>query len=158
MQIREFIESDSEQLLLCIIELQEHERALEPLHRHGSEMAEEYFAFMRQQCLQKKGKIFVAVIDEALVGFSCVWFEEQFEEILAYPTRSAYISDLIVTQKSRGKGVGSSLMARAEAYAIEHDTPLLKIGVLSRNQSAVELYRKLGYRDYAITLVKKIGP
>lgn len=157
VDIREFTEADTEQVLSCIVALQEHERMVEPLHRPGYEMAEEYLAFLQMQCLSCEGKIFVAVLNEALVGFSSVWIEEQFEEILTEPMRAGYISDLVVLKKFRGAGIGPALMGKAEAFLIEQGVGLVKVGSLSRNPAAANLYRKLGYRNYSVTHLKSLS-
>ena len=55
---------------------------------------------------------------------------------------------------SRGS---SALLQRAEAYARERGMTVLRINVLAKNEVAGQLYRTLGFSDYRIQLLKRLG-
>lgn len=56
-----------------------------------------------------------------------------------------YLDDLAVTGKYRNKGIGTSLIKRAEEYAKEIHLTTLYLHVEKTNVSALRLYQKLGY-------------
>lgn len=148
--------ADEGALLVLLEELQEHERQFESNHRPGPEMARDYLPYLKQQCLENDGTILVAEFDGAIVGLLCVWRRQQLDEHMSQPFEIAYVSDLIVSKSQRRHGVGTRLLDEAEAYARAHDLRMVKIGSLSRNFHAKELYRKRGFRDYSIQLVKDL--
>ncbi len=141
----------------CMLELQAHERRLEELHREPEAMAREYLAHLESECRSKDGKWFVALDGEQIVGFICVWCREQLDEYMSEPLECAYISDLVVLAEHRRRGIGPALVEYAENYAKERGISLIKIGSLARNNLSMDLYRRLGYRDYAVQFVKKLA-
>ena len=59
---------------------------------------------------------------------------------------------LMVQQKHRGKGIGTSLLKEAEAWAVKRGLEYIELGVLAGNFSAEGLYEKMGYRDTQKTM------
>ena len=58
----------------------------------------------------------------------------------------------------RGHGVGTRLIAVIEQYARERGYKTVMIGALAQNTRVKGLYNRLGYRDYAVRLRKKLAP
>lgn len=63
---------------------------------------------------------------------------------------NAYIANVSVDDKQRGRGLGKQLMVRAEEFARERGARRLELEVFARNKIAVELYRKLGYETEGV--------
>ena len=66
-----------------------------------------------------------------------------------------YWDDLSVTEKKRGNGIGTSLMHKAEDYAMELGLEDILFHVEKTNTTALRLYERLGYkifRDYGNTM------
>ncbi|MCD6142278.1 GNAT family N-acetyltransferase [Candidatus Bipolaricaulota bacterium] len=59
--------------------------------------------------------------------------------------RQAYILDIVVRPDRRGQGIGTKLMEKAHEYAREKGLRYIGLTVASGNESALNLYRKLGY-------------
>ena len=57
--------------------------------------------------------------------------------------RSAHVSEVWVDERHRGKGIGSALLNKAEAYAAERSCT--RIHLETRSDAARRLYKKLGY-------------
>lgn len=60
--------------------------------------------------------------------------------------RIGFISDLVVTKTERGHGIGKALIAAAENYFIQNGCEYMQLEVFAPNVSALELYKKLGFR------------
>lgn len=142
----------------CIVALQEFERTLEPALPKGEAMADAYLAFLFDRCAAAAGRVFVAEVDRAVVGFVGVLAEvppaEPDEEQAPY----AYVSDLVVLPTYRRRGIGRALLDRAEAFARERGARMLRVAVLAKNRPAGELYRSLGFSDYVVQLSKMLSP
>ena len=68
--IREYEpDRDRDRLRAWIVALQEFERGLEPALPPGEEMADAYLAFLLKRCSTASGRVFVAEVDHAVVGF-----------------------------------------------------------------------------------------
>ena len=57
----------------------------------------------------------------------------------------AKIGLFAVSDRARGKGIGSQLIQTAEYHALKLGAKTLQIGTQSANEAACNLYRKLGY-------------
>jgi len=156
--IREYRpDQDARQLRACFVGLQNFERGLEPALPEGEAVADTYLASMFARCTEWCGKVFVAVVDGVVIGFVSVWAKVPHTELDEAPMAYAYVSDLVVLPTYRGRGLGRALLRQAEAYTRAQGATVLKIGVLTKNVVARQLYRDCGFTDYRVELVKILG-
>ncbi|MGC8873130.1 MAG: GNAT family N-acetyltransferase [Chloroflexia bacterium] len=68
--------------------------------------------------------------------------------LLDQPCRSseAYVSDVAVAPGARGRGIGTCMLQKAEEIARSWGKRALVLDVSARNEGAIRLYRRLGYR------------
>ena len=96
-------------------------------------------------------RIFVAAAPSAVAFLSV--------EVYRGPEAYIYLDDLSVTAAYRGRGIGTSLIRRAEAYAEEIGIRRIVFHVEKSNASALRLYDRLGYTvhrdDGSRALMKK---
>jgi ribosomal protein S18 acetylase RimI-like enzyme len=145
---------DRSQLRACMVELQDFERGLEPGLPEGGVMADRYLANLMERCAATAGRVFVAEEDGAVAGFVGV-----LARVVPAPDEGqayAYVSDLVVLPAYRRRGIGRALLERAEVYAREMGARALRVGVLVKNEAAGRLYRKIGFNDYTIQLLKPL--
>lgn len=155
--IRLFQPDDAAQIARCIEELQDYERELECDRVPGRAIASRYLAELLTTCAEKKGAIFVAVADaEVIAGFACIWLEHEAGTYLSTLVDYAYISDIVVRAPYRGRGIGQALLARAEAYARQVQAHTLRLNVLALNATAQRSYHRAGFRDYELSLLKRL--
>ena len=154
--IREYEASDVEAVRRCIVELQEFERAIDSRLRPGELIADEYWSQVQRRCTDRNGCVFVAEIEAAVVGFVAVLAEEQFTELDDPPGRYALVTDLMVVAPFRGRGIGRRLIERAEAFARSAGVGELRIGVLSANQPARQLYLSAGFAPHLEIFTKPL--
>lgn len=157
MRIREYEERDLPAIRACVMALQDYERALDARMPPGAEMVDAYMTRMLERCRTSKGTIFVGERSGAVVGFVCIWSRVTSDEPNEGPKEYGLVSDLVVLPAFRGRGAGRALLARAEAYAREHDVRWLRVGVLSKNEPALALYARAGYEPYLTYLEKQLG-
>ena len=145
---------DANGLRQCIVELQEFERRLEPSLPDGEAMADRALAFLLEGCARFVGKILVTEEDGALVGFVAVMTRVSPEDPHESPDEYAYISDLVVVERCRGRGLGRILLEHAEAIARESGARRLRVGVLADNRVARQLYEQVGFNDFQVEMMK----
>jgi GNAT superfamily N-acetyltransferase len=136
-------------------ELQDSEKTFDPRIPAGAEVKEPYFRWMTARCRKYSGKIFVAEDDGKAVGFVAVFGR------MKYPTPDdsydyAFISDLVVREPCRGKGLGHLLLSRAEEYARELGISRLQLEVTYDNNRARRLYSFFGFENDSMRLEKKL--
>jgi GNAT superfamily N-acetyltransferase len=153
--IREYRADDATIVRRCVVELQEHERTIDPRLRPGEAMADDHWAHLQTRCVQANGRVFVAELDGAVVGFVTVLAAERFTQFDEPPGTYGLVTDLAVLASHRGRGIGRQLIQRAEAFARAAGASELRIGVLSENVAAHRLYLESGFVPHVEVLTKR---
>jgi ribosomal protein S18 acetylase RimI-like enzyme len=153
--IREYRQDDAAAVRRCVVELQEHERTIDPTLRSGDAMADDHRENLLARCAQSNGRVFVAQLDGAVVGFVCVLAAEAFTALDEPPGTYGLVTDLAVLAEHRGRGIGRQLLQRAEAFARSAGASQVRIGVLSQNVAARRLYLESGFVPHLEVLRKR---
>jgi ribosomal protein S18 acetylase RimI-like enzyme len=82
--------------------------------------------------------VIVAERDGAVAGYALVLFRAG--------TFVARLYSIAVAPEHAGQGVGTALLAAAEAEALAHDCLFMRLEVHARNRDAARLYERAGYR------------
>ena len=98
------------------------------------------------------GKLFVAESLDKILGFIFLELRNDFFN----NDRVVHVCVLAVDEGATGKGVGSTLMKFAESYAQQNDVGQMTLNVFKANLGAQTLYKKLGYQEEIISMIKKI--
>jgi ribosomal protein S18 acetylase RimI-like enzyme len=101
--------------------------------------------------------VFVAVIDQAFVGFvDAVLVEKVDAGAYLAPGLDVYIEEVIVTSDARRRGVGTLLIRAVEEWAKEAGARMVTLDTHVTNESARRLYATLGYREVGVVIVKSL--
>jgi len=148
MIIRDYQGSDAPALRQCVVVLQESERAIDPRLLPGEVIADGYCERIHARCRDTAGRIFVAEENSVVVGFVTVLAREPFTELDDPPGHYAFITDLVVLEPYRSRGIGRLLLEKAEGYAKQMGAKELRIGVLVNNGPARRLYLDVGFQPH----------
>ena len=157
MLIRLLDESnDLTDLRRCAIEIQDFERTMVPTRPSGESICTEYMTQMLDTCKKYAGFILVAIVNEQVAGYVSVFTRMVSHEIIDGNEEFGQIGDLVVLEQFRGRGVGRQLMEEAQELARANGVSDLRIGVLGQNETAISLYRSLGFDVFSLELQKRI--
>ena len=70
--------------------------------------------------------------------------------------RAGYITELIVSQKLRSKGIGQKLINKMEEYFKSINCEYVLVDVFAYNENAFNFYSKKNYHSRMHTMIKKI--
>lgn len=87
---------------------------------------------------------FVAEQASQIIAFITVAVATDSDPLLQ-PMRFARIDSVCVAAHLRGQGIGRSLIARAEHWALDRGASDLRLNVWAFNERALRLYEELGY-------------
>ena len=146
---------DERELRACVVEIQDHHRALEGWPP-GEVIADAYVKWAVERCRVYEGCIFLAEQEGVVLGFVCVLGRVP-GDAPDDPDPCAFITDLLVRDGHRRRGVASALLSHAEAYARACGARRLRLGVLARNTGAAVLYERAGYREYIRVMTKSLA-
>ena len=156
--IREFDPlRDHDAVRSCAIELQDFEREFDPRLPPGEQIADRYLDLMFRRCAEFDGVVLVAEADGAVTGFVSVWTRYRSSEPNDDATEHGLVSDLVVSAKHRGRGIGRALLRAAEARARQAGADTLRVWVKAGNTSALSLYSAEGFENSEIYLEKRLA-
>lgn len=142
-----------------LVELQEY---LASLDKRGVIVLKDnyrdgYFDYLLSECGLHNGKIYLAVKENYAIGMIvCKIFQGGGEdELTTSCPKIGFISDLVVTETERRKGIGKLLIDYAERYFCENGCNYTQLEVFAPNQKAFEMYNKLGFKVNCYYLSKK---
>lgn len=87
-------------------------------------------------------RIFVAYDDETFLGFGACSPDNEIEDCL-------YMDSLHICPESQGKGIGTKLTQRIRDYALDNGYTKMSVCIVRGNDSARDLYLKLGADHYS---------
>ena len=131
--IRQALSSDSAAILSLIKELAEYEKELESVALELSDI--ERYGFGENplfQCL-------VAVSEDRVVGMALY-----YQRFSTWKGPTFHLEDLIVTEASKGQGVGTKLYAEFIKIAHQKGVERIEWNVLDWNTPAIGFYEKSG--------------
>lgn len=140
----------------CLIELQDFERRIDSRMLPGADIADAYIADMFKRCAQGGGRVLIAEVDGEVAGYATILPKVKSDQLEDGNLEYGLISDLIVSEKYRGLGLGKRLLQAAESYAQACKVKYLRIGVLSGNSFAHEFYESAGFSPLFAELEKKL--
>jgi GNAT superfamily N-acetyltransferase len=104
------------------------------------------------------GLMLVAEAEGRVIGHLFLALDEAPPYLAPEYRREAWICDAFIEEAWRGQGAFRAMLALAEAHARAAGCKRLHIGVLAGNDDAERIYRKAGFRNYAIEMVQGLDP
>ncbi len=154
-----YAEADRERVKDLLVELQTY---LASLDDRGvivlkDNYREDYFAYLMGEIGKHEGKMFLARSAEGVLGLVvCKIFQGGGEQdITTSCPKIGFISDLVVTERERGRGIGMALLAAAEKYFAELGCAYTQLEVFAPNTKARRLYEKFGFETNCLYLSKR---
>ena len=161
MKIIEYEEKYFEDVKDLLVELEEYilsidEDNLDQLH---PDYRDKMALLDLEEINDNNGKCYLAVENDKAIGLIMGTIPQYDEnDYLDYkcPKRGE-ITELIVTSKTRSKGVGQALMNKMEDYFKSVDCEYIIVDVFAYNKKGIDFYNKNGYHQRMYTEIKKIN-
>lgn len=119
-------------------------------------------SFVREDAEAKIKSMIAHIADGSAIVYGCLDGDELLGYIWAYRISfrdedRVYVSEVHVSEKCRGQGMGHLLLAAVEAEAREMGVPALSIHAEADNAGAIRLYEREGYRMERVQLRKPLN-
>jgi len=163
LTIRPMRDADRDTVIDLIWQSNRHEAGLDPAGQPFAqdrdterEAATATLESERGEVAEHGGALVVAEEAGAVVGYLC-WLVQDADPFVRAEVRGyGYVADLVVTEEQRGRGIGRRLLAEAEALTRRQGLKRLAIGVLCGNDGAIRTYRRFGFKDFALEMLKAL--
>ena len=160
VKVRGYRESDKAALVTLLEQLLDYQASVDDRKRlrRMPGFGESFARRMLRKVAKKNGRIFVAEAGSEVVGVVIGIVVEQTKEdrLEHIPARFGETLELVVRDGHRGKGIGTTLLRRMEAYFSQKKCNIVGIGLLAANSNAYHLYGSLGYEDRAHYMTKEL--
>ena len=134
LSIRPATRADISLIGQFIRDLAEYERLADSVRFDEAVMADKLFG------ARPYAEVLIGEIDGVAQGFAL--FFHNFSTFEGRP--GIYLEDLFVRPDARGSGLGTALLGRLAALAVERDCARLEWSVLDWNTPAIDFYKALG--------------
>jgi ribosomal protein S18 acetylase RimI-like enzyme len=148
------VESDREAVLSLLLELTAHEAELSHDRATGPETAAACLADDAEKAGETGGAQFVADIEGRVVGYLALQLGRSGPYVHEHWRDHLHIENIVVASGHRKGGIGQALLAEAERFARASDRKVILLGVLPRNYIALAAYRRAGFAELSIEMVK----
>jgi GNAT superfamily N-acetyltransferase len=118
--------------------------------------AEAYYAELQARIAKHQGRILLAEVEGVIAGLMGFALDEDDAYVVEDLRVRGIVTDLIVQEQWRGRGIGQMLLTEAERLTREKGLKRLLIGVLVGNDGAERTYRAFGFKPYVSMLVKEV--
>jgi GNAT superfamily N-acetyltransferase len=98
----------------------------------------------------------VAEDDDKIIGILHAYIRQPPQFALFRDRRYLQIDSMVVDESRRNQGIGSMLLASAEAWAQERGLDRLELNVFDFNRDAVEFYRDRGFHYISHQMYKNL--
>ncbi len=160
MKIIEYEDKYLEDMKDLLVELEEYiisidQDNLDVLHK---EYREKMALLDLNEVKDNNGKCFIAIEDNKAVGLimGCIFPYDEYDYLDYKCPKRGEITELIVSKRSRIKGIGTLLMNKMEDYFKSVGCEYIFVDVFAYNKNAINFYDKKGYHSRMFTNIKKI--
>ena len=127
-----------------------YNKSLKPIQQ----TREKYFSYLRNDLSDEDRAVFIAMDRDKPVGIIAGRIHTTLP-IKLLP-RKGHISNLFVVPSHRKKGLASRLLKELLDWFKEKEIEDVRLGVHARNASALNMFRKLKFKEYAIEMKKSL--
>ncbi len=159
MKVIEYEEKYAEDVKNLLEELQNYILSIDPYHFNilMDDYKEKIFEKDMEEVRKNHGKIYLAQDQTNIVGLIMgVIREPEIDFDYERQKNMGEVLELIVTNQTRSKGIGSALLNKMEEYFKSQNCHTINIDVFGYNEIGKNFYFKNGYHTRMMTVSKKI--
>lgn len=127
-----------------------YNKSLKPIDK----VKKRYFYYLKKDLIFKDRAIFIVIKNDKIIGMILGKIVNTLS-IIKFKKRG-YISNLYILPKYRRKGIAKKLVRELIEWFKSHNIKNLRLEVYSKNKPALNIYDKLGFKEYAIKMKKDL--
>lgn len=116
---------------------------------------EEVISEERLNKLLKTDSIYVAKINNKIVGYIIIDIKEKENEVIRY-RKLLSIDTLCIDEDFRGQGIGTKMLEFAKNIAKEQNCTDMHLTVNPNNEKAIKVYEKFGMKVHNLSYMMKL--
>lgn len=161
MKIIEYNEKYLEDVKDLLVELEEYIISIDKdnLDQLHPEYREKMAILDLEEVKDYNGKCYLAIENDKAIGLimGCIPPYDEYDYLDYKCPKKGEITELIVTNKIRSKGIGQQLIDKMEEYFKEAGCEYISVDVFAYNENGINFYNKKGYHSRMEIMMKKIN-
>jgi GNAT superfamily N-acetyltransferase len=145
---------EAEAVLELWLGLVDHHRDLDPAYPGSRSLRPALHGELMRALREPRCRLFVAEVAGRVGGFVLAQLDPEGEDGRA--PGGCWIHELYVEPELRGKGVGSELVARAEAFFAEQGVSRVAVRVEALNRGGLRFWARRGFAERARILERTL--
>ena len=109
----------------------------------------------RKEIIRKDGFIKVIEVNNKLVGY--FWGDIRKRMFYRKKAKYAAVETMFIEKKYRRKGLGNILLKDFLNWCKKNKVDYISASAYSKNKLALKFYKRAGFKDYTVTLEKKLS-
>ena len=154
MIIRKAVKDDFKELLRLRLLSKEEELKYSKTIKPLEESRQYYEEYLQLDLTKPDRVIFVAVDNKKIIGAIVGKFFTPLR--ISKYKKKGHISNLYINRNYRKKGIAKKLVKKTLEWLKENKVLHASLEIHGDNQPAINLYRKLGFSNFTVKMVKKI--
>ena len=118
-----------------------------------SKKAKKYF---RERVTKRNGFVEIVENNGKIIGYLCGGISEQLFYFYRQKAKHAELENMMIDKKFRGKNLGTKLSKNFMKWCEKNKIDYISVDASAGNEKTLNFYRKLGFKDYDLTLEMKI--
>ena len=147
MKIIRASEKHVQDIVKLWIKLNDYHAGIDPVHKIKKDAGTGFEQYVRSKLLSDEDLFLVAVIEGKGVGFSISAVNEGRPDVFEKPP-VVEISDMLVLEEHRWRGIGSKMLTHIREWAIEKGIKRIELNAEVRNNIGLSFWKKHGFNDY----------
>ena len=161
MKIIEYEDKYLEDVRDLLVELEEYIVSIDKdeLDQVGIDYREKMALMDLEEVNKNNGKCYIAVENNKAIGLimGCIFPYDEKDYLDYKCPKKGEITELIVSKKATGRGIGKVLMNKMEEYFKSLGCEYILLDVFAYNVNAIKFYEKEGYHSRMYKEIKKIN-
>ena len=147
--------SDLRQIEELWVQLTDYANSLDPRHwQRAADGSAKFRQWMEQALTETERVVFVAERSKTVLGFGHSMLKKSPPPVK--PRLDGFITDLVVNERARRKGVGSKLLEALESWCIEHGAEAITLSVAVKNELGLAFWSSRGFEHWTSTMWKPL--
>ncbi|WP_414471994.1 N-acetyltransferase family protein [Microvirga sp. M2] len=156
IRLRTALPHDRDTVVELIHQLNVFEADLVGDRRRDYDGANTYYDELMARLSRRNGRIVLAEEEGIVVGAMGFSLDQDAAYVAGDVRQHGTVTDLVIHQDWRGKGIGQLLLTEAERLTREAGLKRLMIGALVANERAMRTYGRFGFEPYVAFLKKEL--
>ncbi len=160
MKIIEYEDKYLEDVKDLLVELEEYILSIDKdeLDQLHPEYREKMAILDLEEVKEYNGKCYLAIEDDKAIGLimGTIPGYDEYDYLDYKCPKRGEITELIVSKKTRSKGIGNELIKKLEDYFKKEGCEYVLVDVFAYNEIGINFYNKQGYHPRMLVDIKKL--